>query len=414
MDFQGSEEATVVGRIRWRKALPAVTAVTVVGLLVLALSRRGEDRPTEVQAGSGTTVSTSPSTSPTTGASRPAQDFGQVVWAQAGDIWLFDSGTGERRALTSDGQARYETLPRFWEAARVTYLSYAEGVGEADLYGAAPDLMEIDLRTGAIRRLREFGGPVRAYDWSPDGQTLAFYRGGGDQQATELHVVDGAGRRIGLRRFGPTPGRGGYVNYDETRVDWSPDGRRLLLADTALDTSQDETFYVLDSTGDDILPPRFGTWARWSSHGEKIYCFCAAPTPGATGDGLWQAIDVTTGAATPLPIDGARPSVSPDGRFLAYDDGQETPAVHVLDLDDPLLRTRLLARGALAPLWLDATRVAMTDTRPCPHDEDTCLAGGHGSMFESAGAASVVDVNTEARTAFPAIETDGADAAPGN
>lgn len=404
-----------MGRIRWRKALPAVTAVTVAGLLVLTLGRGGEDRPTEVQAGSGTTVSSSPSTGPTTGVSRPAQDSGRIVWAEADDIWLYHAGTGERRALTSDGQARYETLPRFREPARVTYLSYAEGVGKADLYGAAPDLMEIDLPTGAVRRLRQFGGPIRAYDWAPDGQELAFYRGGGDQRATELHVVDGAGRRIGLRRFGPTPGRGGYVNYDETRVDWSPDGRRLLVADTALDTSQDETLYVLDRAGHDILPPRFGTWARWSRHSEAIYCFCAAPALGATGDGLWQAIDVATGAATPLPItDGARPSVSPDGRFLAYDDGHETPAVHVLDLNDPLLRTRLLARGALAPLWLDARRVAMTETRPCPHDEDTCLAGGHGSMFESAGAATAVDVNTEARTALPAIETDGADAAPGS
>jgi hypothetical protein len=401
-----------MAKIGWRTVVPTVPALAAASVLVAVLTGDGGDRRTEVRAGSPGTVTTAVPTTATSAAQTADDERGGIVWADAGDVWVYDASAGERRKLTSDGERRWDALPRFRDAVRVTYLSYAEGIGQSDLYAAVPRLVEVNLTTGAVHELRRFDGPVRAYDWSAGGGTLAWYRGGGDAQDSELHVIDPAGRDTTLRRFGPTLGRGGYVNYDETRVEWSGDGRRLLVVDTTLDTSQDETLFVLDDGGRDVLAPRLGTWARWSGNGEKIYCSCAPPVPATSGDLLWQAIDVATGAATPLPVtEGARPSVSPDGRFLAYDDGLDTPGVHVLDLDDPLLRTRLLARGAVAPVWLAPSRMAVTDTRPCPHDEDTCIAGGHGSMFEPAGSASAVDARTGDRTPLPPMDTDGADSA---
>ncbi len=169
---------------------------------------------------------------------------------------------------------------------------------------------------------------------------------------------------------------------------------------------------MLNADGTDAAAPRLGTWARWSADGRTIYCLCAPPASASDGC-VWQAIDVLTGVSTPLPIGAAaRPSISPDGRLLAFDDGKDTPSVHVLDLQEPGTPPRLLARSAIAPLWLGPSRLAVTDTRPCPHSKDDCEAGGHGSMFHPAGTASAVDVTTGRRSPLPPLSTDGADADP--
>lgn len=71
-----------------------------------------------------------------------------------------------------------------------------------------------------------------------------------------------------------------------------------------------------------------------------------------------------------------------------------------------------MAGGAVAPLWLDAGHVVVTDTRPCPDPPEECMAGGHGSMFHPAGTTSVVDVATGARREIPPFPTEGADVFP--
>jgi hypothetical protein len=339
----------------------------------------------------------------TTAVPRPARP-GQVVWAEKGDIWYHAAGTGKRRMLTADGESTDESLPRFRSSSRVTYLASATAAP------AETALMEVDIRSGHRRTVRRLPGRVRAYDWATDGQTLAYYSQGPEAETTELHILTGTGRPV-VRVVGEAPGRGAFVNYDEWRVDWAPGGQHVLLADTALDTSQDETLHVLHPDGTDALPPRSGTWARWSADGRTIYCLCAPPA--APHESRWQAIDVATGVMRPLLIEqGARPSVSPDGNTLAFDDGLDTPGVHVLDLKNPAARPRLLARGALAPVWLSSSRLAVTDTRPCRRGQDDCMAGGHGAMFESAGTASALDVESGRRTPLPPIVTDDADTYP--
>jgi hypothetical protein len=136
-------------------------------------------------------------------------------------------------------------------------------------------------------------------------------------------------------------------------------------------------------------------------------------TDPSRGDCHWQAIDVTSGVRTPLLIpSGSRPSLAPDGQLLAYDDGEDTPSLYVVDPRTPGSQPRFLARSAIAPVWLSPSRLAVTNTRPCPDSEDTCLAGGHGSMFEPAGTAAAIDLSTGRRSPLPPIPTDGADTAP--
>ncbi|MGH9005350.1 MAG: hypothetical protein ACRDYV_19685, partial [Acidimicrobiia bacterium] len=342
-------------------------------------------------------------TTATTGASTsPGGD--RVVWSEAGDIWLSERSTGARRRLTEDGNVRRDALPGFHGPHRVTYVSWEEqGPGPVSV------VRELDLTTGRAHDVARLDAWMGAFDWSPDGRTLAVYAAG-DGTPGELRLVTPVHERT-IRSFPPAGGRGGFINYDETRLEWSPDGRHLLLVDTSLDTSQDETFYVLTADGASVIAPRGGTWARWGRHGETVYCACAVH-PG-DDEWPWQAIDLGTGAGTPLPIErGMRPALSPDGRYLAFDDGEDTPSVHVLDVQAPGSRPRHLARGALAPLWLDAGHLAVTDTRPCADDEDTCIAGGHGSMFVPAGTASALDVASGVRSPTEPVLTEDADVSP--
>ena len=319
---------------------------------------------------------------------------GRVVWAERGDVWLYDAETDRRRPLTTDGVKHQDSKPRFRDRTHVTYVSSNVG------------LMEYDLSSGRSHVLQRLPGRVRAYDWSPDGATLAYYGPYSDDGPTELHIVGSGPAR--LRPFVPILGRGGYVNHDETRIEWAPDGRHLLLEDTALDTSPDQTLYILNADGSDAAAPRLGTWSRWSADGSTVYCLCS--TAAAQADWRWQAIDTANGVGTPiLPAAGPRPSLSPDGRSLAFDDGADTPTVYVADTKKPDSKPRFLARGAIAPIWLGPTHLAFTNTRPCPRNPDACLAGGHGSMFEPDGTASMIDLTTDRRSALASIPTEGAD-----
>jgi dipeptidyl aminopeptidase/acylaminoacyl peptidase len=394
------EEVGMLGRREWRAA--AVSALLAGGAVVVPAGL-DDAKVVEVRVQGGVPTlpeSTRIGDASTTTTTAAAASSGRVVWAEKGDVWLYEAETGERRRLTTDGVERHDFKPRFRARGRVTYLTSSEE------FGPDPTLVEINLVNGKRHALQRLPGHIRAYDWSPDGKALAYYRAPSDDGVTELHITGNGPDR--LRRFVPVLGRGGFIDYDETRLEWSPDGRRLLVQDTALDTSQDETLYILNADGTNAAAPRLGTWARWSADGRTVYCLCTT-TP-VQADCRWQAIDVTRDVGKPLAIAaGARPALSPDGRLLALDDSADTPSVHVLDLHAPGSGLRFVARGAIAPVWLTPSGLAFTNTRPCPHSEDDCLAGGHGSMFESAGTASLVDLSTGRRSSLPPIATDGAD-----
>lgn len=390
-----------------RELVAAAVAALMGGLAVVGLAGLDDGDVVEVRVQGGVPTFPEPTrVGDTSTTSAPVRDAERVVWAEKGDVWLYDGEAGRRRRLTTDGVARHDSKPRFRSKGMVTYLTSSQE------FGPDPAMFEFDLATGKSEMVRRLPGHIRAYDWSPDGNALAYYSAPAEDGATELHITGNGLPR--LRRFAPIEGRGGFVNYDETRIEWSPNGQRLLLLDTALDTavgpSFQKTLYVLNADGTDAIAPGLGTWARWSADSRTIYCLCA--THQSRDDCHWQAIDLTGGVRTPLLISaGARPSLSPDG-LLAYDDGEDTPSVYVLDPRKPGSRPRFLARAAIAPIWLTPSRLAFTNTRPCPRTEDECMAGGHGSMFEPAGTAAAFNLTTNRRTPLPPILTEGADTSP--
>jgi Tol biopolymer transport system component len=339
------------------------------------------------------TTSTSTSTTSTTLPRRPGvrMDGDPVAYAWKGDIWLYGRSSGEVARVTADGDDRFDTTPAFRGRDRLTFVSTPT---VAD-WPPPSTLEEIDLATGTHRIVAMISNWVRTYAWTPDGSSVVYIAGTEEQHELRL-LTPGTGTDVMLRTLGEAPGRGGFANYDQVRLTWSPDGTRLLVVDTHVDSTDKPTMFVVRADGTDVVAPRAGTWAAWSPDSRTVYF---------QWDGV-AALDTTTGAVAPVPDTGKafRLAVSPDGQFLAYDNGANPPSVFVYDLVGHTAR-RLHAE-ALAPMWLSANTLLAGRAVECvPNPVDDCVGGGHSDPWTDAGSAWEIDVAPTASRPVPVAST---------
>jgi hypothetical protein len=378
-----------------RAGLAAAAIVLSLGLVAL-LTTDGE-RPTDVRVlqpaptdviadepGTTTSVlvetttSTTSSTTTTTLPRRPGirmADNEVVGYAWQGDVWVYGRSSGAFR-VTNDEFDRYDRNPAFREGSSLTFLS-TPTTGDAP----ATTLEELDLATGAHRVLLTLAGWVRAHAWTADGSAFAYIVGDEDQHQLRLRRLAGD-IDVLLRNLGDAPGRGGFSNYDQIRLEWSPDGSKLLVVDTWVDSDEDPTLFVVGPDGADVVPPRGGTWADWSPDSRTVYFQWKGVT----------ALDTVTGSTRVLiPGRGFRLSASPDGQFLAYDDGANPPSVFVYDLVGRFARQ--LHSEALGPMWLSTNTLLVGRAVTCvPRPHDDCVAGGHADPWTDAGTAWEIDL----------------------
>jgi TolB protein len=179
------------------------------------------------------------------------------------------------------------------------------------------------------------GGP----HWSPDGTSLAFSAAGGSGDM-DLYVVgvDGSDRRA-LRA----------TASNEFAMEWSPDGSTILFASDA-DGSYDIWAVNEDGTNprnltSDLPPWSFEADAVWSPDGSTIAFFSDVE-----GRDIWTMAPDGTGKAKIGP--GEKMAYSPDGRWIAFGDGQVN-----------MMRTNgsVLASPGLQGSWPDWQPVASSD-----------------------------------------------------
>jgi WD40 repeat protein len=303
--------------------------------------------PSPSPTGTGTTTET-----PVAGPRAAA-----VVYSIDGDLSLYDVPTDAVRRLTSDGPDPRQWRPAFRDSNTISYLQ--DGT-----------VFDLDTSGGPARKVFKEGDDVRAFAWSPDGKSLAaIVLRGSSWRLSVLTPADGKVRDIKTVALGVF-GRGG-IDGDETRLAWSPDGAKIAVVDTgALEASapnsNGNTMLVVGTDGSSPIPPRRGTFARWSPDGTTIYYTEFG------GTGRLFAVEVATAAVTTLaatpPV--RRPSPAPVGALIAFDDGN--PATATLVFNAATGVTRKLGSG-LAPLWLAADTVMVTATRPCANEE--CFEG---------------------------------------
>ena len=144
--------------------------------------------------------------------------------------------------------------------------------------------------------------------WSPDGRWIAF-----SMRGDIWKVAAEGGEAIALTA-GP--------NYHFEPA-WSPDGRRIALS---MDVVGNLEIGVVDADGGTVQRvashPRVDLQPAWGRDGNTLF-FASAR------NGRWNILrhDLTRGTDTAL-VAGIQPSVSPDGRSLAYEQG----GLRVLDL----------------------------------------------------------------------------------
>lgn len=190
--------------------------------------------------------------------------FGGTPSHRGGDICLMKrDGTG-RRKLTdrrlSDGAPTWAP-----GGNRIVFIRYFRTDG-----GFQTDLVTLELKTGAIRRLTRTADNETGPVWSPSGDKIAFVssRLGGDVFTISPR---GSNRRNLTRSSG-----------SESSPSWAPGGRRLVYA--SFTEAQGQQLYVISSRG--------GRARRLTSGGETKFSPAWSPEGGhivfSEGDDLFK------------------------------------------------------------------------------------------------------------------------------
>jgi dipeptidyl aminopeptidase/acylaminoacyl peptidase len=235
-------------------------------------------------------------------------------------------------------------------------LVYGLNVGGAENY----QLFLLDRRTGRARRFTDGVHRHVAPLWSRDGKLLAYASNARDGRDLDVYVADpavaGSERRLA------------EVKGDWSPLDWSPDGRRLLLFEFV--SANESYLHWVDAAGGEVhaLTPRNAhpvekadatvayQGGKWSADGGSVYTL-------SDRDGEFLRLirlDLATGASTVLsgnvPWDVEQFDLSDDGRMLAFFTNEDgVSRLHLLDamsgtaLPTPELPAGVAGRIAFRP-----------------------------------------------------------------
>lgn len=222
--------------------------------------------------------------------------------------------------------------------------------------------------------------------WSPDGSLVAYVSRPFDSEESEVHVVNtrGTGDR--------------FVMEGGTDVDWSPDGKRLVVAvrgeglftvrPDGTDQRQLTTAPVLYDLGEETqraLPQD----VRWSPAGDRIALTRRDPLAGRSaadlllvdpdGGNLQQVTD-----SDAHQVDGL--DWSPDGSRLAFhrvtlgEPAPEPTDVYTVDADGSGLQRLTHTEEAFSPAWSpDGSTLALSIGNWQEFDRDLFLVDADGS-----------------------------------
>ncbi len=243
------------------------------------------------------------------------------------------------------------SLVRFYSATEISYAPLSNRASS----GGTSRLARTNVMDQATRTfVSAENGTIETWDWSPDGNSLAYFAG------DQLWLKAGNQTAVSVASFKKQGGRGGGWD-DQIGIRFSPSGTYFVLVHTV---TIPNTFQIRRATdgavvwaspSSDFRAPGFATMPVWSQGVDRLLF--------RDGNGV-RAWD-PSGTVTTL-VPGLRwyePSISPDGRTIAYEvlDAQANPRVELVDLQNlkvkalpSLLRWRPMFASAGLLLYIRA------------------------------------------------------------
>ncbi len=219
-------------------------------------------------------------------------DFNQLCWVNA-------DGTGYQQLTNVEAHNYYPVYSP--KGGSIVYASNQNG-GAFDLF--------LFIFDGAkLIRLTDFIGNVISPSFSPDGKRILFANRAGTGP-TSLWMVDNNGENSSLL----------YTGADTiVAADWSPDGNTIAFA-MAVSNPNEYQIFLMEADGSNVRQltrnlAGIGGSLDWSPDGRYLLIYA-----GPDGDKDIFRIDVAAQTATQLTDGGnnAASSYSPDGQWIAF------------------------------------------------------------------------------------------------
>jgi TolB protein len=212
---------------------------------------------------------------------------------------IYADGTGYQQLTSLEANSYYPVYAP--EGGSVVYASNQNG--------GVFDLFHFTFEGAQLTRLTELIGNVISPTFSPDGSQVLFANRN-TEGPTSLWTVDISGENANLLYSGPSP---------IVAVDWSPTGERIAFA-MSVDQPDSYEIFVMNADGSDARQltrglPGIGGSVDWSPDGRSLLIYAGLP-----GDKNVFLIDVAEETAAQLTNGGnnAASSFSPDGQWIAF------------------------------------------------------------------------------------------------
>jgi len=166
---------------------------------------------------------------------------GQVIYEQAGRLWVFDASSKVPTRLKVGVAADLvETRSRLVSGAKFVRSADISPTGQRAVIEFRGEVVTVPAKKGDVRNLtHSTGAHERSPIWSPDGKKIAYFSDASGEYLLTVAAQDGKGEA----KTYPLKGAGFYE-----RPSWSPDGKKIAYIDNS------RTYFWIDLDSGKVSP----------------------------------------------------------------------------------------------------------------------------------------------------------------